>query len=161
MPEFDKNKLLPSIKSRIWLATITIVVLVFLGAVFSGYLLFALQAHDSFWAIVPVTLIAPAVIVIGWWLSNEVSDALAKVAIAAQILERGNFNSPLPHTGARETEEILEKLQRYNHGMQRMSAAMEQVARGEINVSMRPARPPTVLASRSKNCWKKPPRRLR
>ncbi|HEV7643101.1 MAG TPA: methyl-accepting chemotaxis protein [Pyrinomonadaceae bacterium] len=138
MPEFDKNKLLPSLKSRIWAASIAIVVLVFLGAIFSGYLLLALQAQDSFWAIVPVTLIAPAVVIIGWWLSNEVTESIAKVAIAAQILERGSFNSPLPSTGARETEEILEKLQRYNQGMQRMSAAMEQVARGEINVLMRP-----------------------
>jgi twitching motility protein PilJ len=138
MREINKTTLLPSIKSRIWAAVIAIVGLIFLAVIFSGYLLITLEANQSLWAIVPITMITPAVVVLGWWLSKEINDSIAKVAIAAQILERGNFNSPLPNTGAKETEEILEKLQRYNQGMQRMSAAMEQVARGEINVSMRP-----------------------
>jgi twitching motility protein PilJ len=97
-----------------------------------------LDTQSAFWAIVPPVFVPLVVVVIGWWLSREITESIAKVAIAAQILERGGFNSPLPNTGAKETEEILEKLRRYSQGLQRMSAAMEQVARGEINVSMRP-----------------------
>jgi len=139
MPEINKNTLLPTIKSKIWLAVVAIVVLIFFGVIFSGYLLLSLEGQNSFWAITPVMLIPPAVVFLGWWLSKEVTESIAKVAIAAQILERGGFNSPLPNTGARETEEILDKLQRYSQGLQRMSAAMEQVARGELDVSMRPS----------------------
>jgi twitching motility protein PilJ len=139
MPEINKNTLLPTIRSKIWLAVVAIVALIFFGVIFSGYLLLSLEAHNSFWAIVPIMLLPPAVVFLGWWLSKEITESIAKVAIAAQILERGGFNSPLPNTGARETEEILDKLQRYSQGLQRMSAAMEQVARGELDVSMRPS----------------------
>src|ERR1700755_459651 len=138
MPEISKTSLLPTLKSRIWAAVIAIIVLLFLSAAFSGILLFTLDSGNSFWAIVPVTFVPLTVVILGWWLSKEVTDAIAKVAISAQILERGSFNSPLPNTGAKETEEILEKLQRYNQSMQRMSAAMEQVAKGETNVSLKP-----------------------
>jgi methyl-accepting chemotaxis protein len=138
MPEISKTSLLPTLKSRIWAAVIAIVVLLFLSVIFAGILLFTLDPGSSFWAIVPITFVPLTVVILGWWLSKEVTDAIAKVAISAQILERGSFNSPLPNTGAKETEEILEKLQRYNQSMQRMSAAMEQVAKGETNVSLKP-----------------------
>ncbi len=139
MSEINKHTLLPSIRSKIWLAAVAIVALIFFGVIFSGYLLVTIDGQNAFWAIVPVMLIPPVVVFLGWWLSREITESIAKVAIAAQILERGGFNSPLPNTGARETEEILEKLQRYSQGLQRMSAAMEQVARGELHVSMRPS----------------------
>lgn len=139
MPEINKNKFLPSISSKIWVAVIAIVVLIMSGVLFSGYLLFVLDSQSALWAIVPMMFAPVAVIVIGWWLGREITASISKVAIGAQILERGGFNSPLPNTGAKETQEILEKLQRYSEGLQRMSAAMEQVARGEFNVSMRPS----------------------
>lgn len=139
MPEINKNTFLPSIRSKIWLVVSAVIVLVMAGALFSGYLLFVLDPGSSLWAIVPLMFIPAVVVVLGWWLSREVTESIAKLAIAAQMLERGGFNSSLPETGASETEEILEKLQRYSQGLQRMSAAMEQVARGDINISMRPS----------------------
>lgn len=139
MPEINKKTILPSIKSKIWLVVSATVILLVAGAGFSGYLLLVLDSSSSFWSIVPLMFIPAIVIVMGWWLSREITESIAKLAIGAQMLERGGFNSPLPETGAQETEEILEKLQRYSQGLQRMSAAMEQVARGDINISMRPS----------------------
>jgi methyl-accepting chemotaxis protein len=138
MPEINKNTFLPSIRSWIWFVIVSIVAVIMAAALFAGYLLFVLDGANSPWAILPIMLVPVVVVALGWWLSREITESIAKLAIAAQILERGGFNSSLPETGAQETEEILEKLQRYNQGIQRMSAAMEQVAKGEINISMRP-----------------------
>src|SRR5262245_4241993 len=139
MLESNKNRLLPSLKVKIWFTIVGIVLLIFGGAAFSGYLLFTLESQNSFWALVPIMFVPMPVIALGWWLSNEITESVAKVAIAAQMLERSGFTTQLPETGAKETEEIMEKLQRFNQGLQRMAAAMEQVARGDINISMRPS----------------------
>jgi twitching motility protein PilJ len=139
MPESNKNKLLPSIKSRILLSSAVVIGLSLAGVLISGYLMFILTPEMVLLALLPLVPIPFASGALGWWLMKEISESLSKVAIGAQMLERGGADASIPTTGAKETEEILDKLQCYSQGMQRMSVAMEQVARGELNVSMRPS----------------------
>lgn len=109
-----------------------------LGAYFS----FAMFAPEApLWVVAPVFASLLFVIFFGWWLTKEITEPLGKILLSAQILERGGGNSPLQTSGAKETDEILDALQKHSSHLQKMISAMEQVARGNFSLSVKPGSP--------------------
>lgn len=132
------GSLLNSLKSKIWLATSA---LAFFVSSFGliAYLLVSFLIDDNFYAIFTIFLLSAfAIMVFGWWLSNEVVSPIEKVSLLAKSLERG-FSTSLPKTsGSTETDELLETLHRNNQQLQNLIGLMEKVSGGELDVALTP-----------------------
>lgn len=132
------DSILNSLKSKIWLATSA---LAFFVSSFGliGFLLVSFLVSDNFYAIFTIFLFSAfAIMVFGWWLSNEVVSPIEKVSLLAKSLERG-FSTSLPKTsGSTETDELLETLHRSNQQMQNLIGLMDKVSGGELDVALTP-----------------------
>jgi methyl-accepting chemotaxis protein len=141
------GSVLNSLKSKIWLATSA---LAFFVSSFGliAYLLVSSLVSDNFYAIFTIFLFSAfAIMVFGWWLSNEVVSPIEKVSLLAKSLERG-FSTSLPKTsGSTETDELLESLHRNNQQIQNLVNLMDKVAGGELDVALTPLQNSDRLSS--------------
>lgn len=141
------GSLLNSLKSKIWLATSALAFFVCsFGLV--AYLLISFLVNDNFYTIFIIFLILSfAIMVFGWWLSNEVISPIEKVSLLAKSLERG-FSTSLPKTsGSTETDELLATLHRSNQQLQNLIGLMDKVSGGELDVALTPLQSSDRLSS--------------
>lgn len=138
MARRSAGSLLNSLKSKIWLATSALAFFVCSFGLVS-YLLASFLIEDNFYAVFVIFLFSAfAIMVFGWWLSNEVVSPIEKVSLLAKSLERG-FSTSLPKTsGSTETDELLGSLHRNNQQIQNLVGLMEKVAGGELDVALTP-----------------------
>ena len=147
MPRRTAGSLLNSLKSKIWLATSALAFFVCSFGLVS-YLLVSFLVEDNFYAVFTIFLFSAfAIMVFGWWLSNEVVSPIEKVSLLAKSLERG-FSTSLPKTsGSTETDELLESLHRNNQQIQNLVGLMDKVAGGELDVALTPLQNSDRLSS--------------
>ena len=138
MARRSAGSLLNSLKSKIWLATSALAFFVCSFGLIS-YLLVSFLIDDNFYAVFAIFLFSAfAIMVFGWWLSNEVVSPIEKVSLLAKSLERG-FSTSLPRTsGSTETDELLASLHRNNQQIQNLVSLMDKVAGGELDVALTP-----------------------
>jgi methyl-accepting chemotaxis protein len=127
-----------SLKGKILLATS---MLAFFTCTFGigSYLVVSLFADNSLYSVlIRFLLIALAVMVFGWWLSNEVVSPIERVSLLAKSLERG-VSTSLPKTsGSSETDELLQSLHRNNQQLQNLVGLMDKVSSGNLDVTLTP-----------------------
>lgn len=127
-----------SLKSKIWLATAALTVFVCAFGI-GSWLIVSLFTENSFYIVVfRCFVIALALIVYGWWLSNEVIRPIEKVALLAKSLERGAATSLPKTSGSTETDELLQTLHRNNQQVQNLVGLMDKVSSGNIDVALAP-----------------------
>ncbi|MGI8638528.1 MAG: methyl-accepting chemotaxis protein [Pyrinomonadaceae bacterium] len=138
MARQSANSLLNSLKGKIWLATSGLAFFICTFGLVS-YLLVSLLVSETFYAVfIPFLFLGFAVMVFGWWLSNEVVSPIEKVSLLAKSLERGVAVS-LPRTsGSTETDELLQTLYRNNQQLQNLVGLMDKVANGDLDVALTP-----------------------
>jgi methyl-accepting chemotaxis protein len=127
-----------SLKGKIWLATS---VLAFFICTFGliSYLVVSLLINDAFYGVfIPFLFLGFAVMVFGWWLSNEVVSPIEKVTLLAKSLERGASTSLPKSTGSAETDQLLQTLHRNGQQMQKLVLLMDKVANGNVDVALTP-----------------------
>lgn len=127
-----------SLKGKIWLATS---VLAFFVCAFgiSSYLLIDFFSDNSLdKVVVRFLLIALAILVFGWWLSNEVVSPIEKVSLLAKSLERGVSVSMPKTSGSVETDELLQTLHRNNQQLHNLVGLMDKVTGGKLDVALTP-----------------------
>lgn len=138
MARYTPNSLLNSLKGKIWLATSALAFFICTFGLIS-YLIVSFVVNDTFYAVfIPFLLLAFAVMIFGWWLSNEVVSPIEKVALLARSLERSASTSLPKTSGSTETDELLETLHRNSLQMQKLVGLMDEVAAGNTNVALTP-----------------------
>ncbi len=138
MAQQSANSLLNSLKGKIWLATSA---LAFFICAFGmvAYLTVSFFVSEPFYAgFIPFLFLSFAVMIFGWWLSNEVVSPIEKVSLLAKSLERGTTTSLPKTSGSTETDELLGTLHRNNLQMQSLVGMMDKVANGNLNVAIAP-----------------------
>jgi len=134
----SSNSLLNSLKGKIWLATSGMAFFICVFGLIS-YIIVSTLTNDPFYAVfVPFLFLAFAVMVFGWWLSNEVVSPIEKVTLLAKSLERG-ATTTLPKTsGSTETDELLQSLYRNSQQIHKVVSLMDEVANGNFSVALTP-----------------------
>ena len=138
MARQSANSLLNSLKGKIWLATSALAFFICTFGLIS-YLIVSFVVSDTFYAVfIPFLFLGFAVMVFGWWLSNEVVSPIEKVSLLAKSLERG-VSISLPRTsGSIETDELLQTLHRNSQQMQNLVGLMDKVTNGDLDVALTP-----------------------
>ena len=138
MARQSANSLLNSLKGKIWLATSALAFFICTFGLIS-YLIVSFLISDTFYAVfIPFLFLGFAVMVFGWWLSNEVVSPIEKVSLLAKSLERG-VSMTLPRTsGSIETDELLQTLHRNSQQMQNLVGLMDKVTNGDLDVALTP-----------------------
>lgn len=134
----SSNSLLNSLKGKIWLATSG---LAFFICVFGwiSYIIVSMLTNDPFYAVfIPFLFLAFAVMVFGWWLSNEVVSPIEKVTLLAKSLERGSTTALPKTSGSTETDELLQTLYRNSQQIHKVVSLMDEVANGNFSVALTP-----------------------
>lgn len=138
MARYTPNSLLNSLKGKIWLATSALAFFICTFGLIS-YLIVSFVTSDLFYAVfAPFLILAFAVMIFGWWLSNEVVSPIEKVALLARSLERSASTSLPKTSGSTETDELLETLHRNSMQMQKLVSLMDEVAAGNTDVALTP-----------------------
>lgn len=132
------NSLLHSLKGKIWLATSGLAFFICVFGLLS-YLIVSFLTDDPFYAVfIPFLFLAFAVMVFGWWLSNEVVSPIEKVTLLAKSIERGATASMPKTLGSSETDELMQTLRRNSRQVQNIIVLMDEVASGNLNVALAP-----------------------
>lgn len=127
-----------SLKSKIWLATGALTLFICAFGI-GSWLIVSLFTENSFYVVVFRFLVsAVAIIVYGWWLSNEVVRPIEKVSLLAKSLERGVTTSLPKTSGSSETDDLLQTLYRNNQQLQNLVGLMDKVSSGDLNVALTP-----------------------
>ena len=138
MARYTPNSLLNSLKGKIWIATSALAFFICTFGLIS-YLIVSFVVNDTFYAVfVPFLFVAFAVMVFGWWLSNEVVSPIEKVSLLAKSLERSASTSLPKTSGSTETDELLETLSRNSQQMQRLVNLMDEVSAGNTDIALTP-----------------------
>ncbi len=147
MARRSADSLLNSLKGKIWLATSALAFFVCtLGVV--SYLLASFVVTETFYAVlIPFLFLSFAVMVFGWWLSNEVVGPIERVGLLAKSLERSSLTSLPKTTGATETDEILLTLHRNSQQLQNVVSLMDNVAGGNLDITLAPLQNSDRLSS--------------
>ena len=147
MARQSANSLLNSLKGKIWLATSALAFFICTFGLIS-YLIVSFLISDTFYAVfIPFLFLGFAVMVFGWWLSNEVVSPIEKVSLLAKSLERG-VSMTLPRTsGSTETDELLQTLHRNSQQLQNLVGLMDKVTNGDLNVALTPLQNSDRLSS--------------
>ncbi len=134
----SSNSLLNSLKGKIWLATSGLAFFICVFGLIS-YIIVSILTNDPFYAVfIPFLFLAFAVMVFGWWLSNELISPIEKVTLLAKSLERG-ATTTLPKTsGSTETDELLQTLYRNSQQIHKVVSLMDEVANGNFTVALTP-----------------------
>ena len=138
MARQSANSRLNSLKGKIWFATSALALFICVFGMLS-YLGVSYLIQETFYAVfIPFLFISFAVMIFGWWLSNEVIGPIERVSLLAKSLERG-ASSSLPKTsGSIETDELLLTLHRNNQQIQNLVNLMDSVANGKLDVVLSP-----------------------
>lgn len=122
-----------SLKGKIWLSTVA---LAFFVCTFGSlsYIVISFLVNDPFYAIfIPFLLLAITIVAFGLWLSSEIVNPVEKVLLLTKSLERG-ISTSLPKTsGSKETDEILETINKISGQIQRLVSSMDNVAQGNLD----------------------------
>lgn len=138
MARRSANSLLNSMKGKIWLATSALAFFVCSFGLIA-YLLISFFVAETVYAVfIPFLLVSIAVMVFGWWLSNELISPIERVSLLAKSLERNSHVSLPKTTGSIETDELLDTLRRHSQQMQTVVGLMDAVAAGNTNVALEP-----------------------
>ncbi len=138
MARQSANSLLNSLKGKIWLATSALAFFICAFGMVS-YLAVSFVIQETFYAVfIPFLFLSFAVMIFGWWLSNEVISPIEKVALLAKSLERGSMISLPKTSGSTETDELLATLHRNNQQIQNLVGLMDKVAGGKLDVVLTP-----------------------
>lgn len=127
-----------SLKGKIWLATSMLAFFVCTFGI-GSYLVVSIFAEPTLYSVlIRFFVLAMAIMVFGWWLSNEVISPIERVSLLAKSLERG-VSTTLPKTsGSSETDELLQSLHRNNQQLQNLVGLMDKVAGGQLDVALSP-----------------------
>ncbi len=144
-----------SLKSKVRLATGALAFFVCAFGI-GSWLVISLFAENSFYStLIRFLLSGAAIVVCGWWLSNEVTRPIEKVSLLAKSLERG-VSVTLPKTsGSLETDELLQTLHRNNQQLQNLVGLMDKVASGNLDVALTPLQQSDRLSSSFQNLLSK------
>lgn len=136
-----------SLKVKIWLATSALTFFICTFGI-GSYLIVGIFTDNSLNTIlVQFLFLALAILVFGWWLSNEVVSPIEKVTLLSKSLERG-VSISLPKTsGSSETDELLQTLHRNNQQLHNLVNLMDRVAGGDLNVALTPLQNSDRLSS--------------
>jgi methyl-accepting chemotaxis protein len=127
-----------SLKGKIWLTTSALAFFIFTFGIVS-YLVISLFSENSlYFAVVQFLLLALAIMIFGWWLSNEVVTPVEKVTLLAKSLERGVLTTLPKTSGSAETDELLQTLHRNNQQLQNLVGLMDKVSSGNLNFALTP-----------------------
>lgn len=133
------NSLSNSLKGKIWLATGALAFFICTFGILS-YLLTSFLFTDTFYPVViPFLLITLTVVGFGWWISNEVVTPVERLSLVANTLERGTSTSIPKTTGSSETDELMKTLHRISQQAQKLLDSMEEVAQGNLDISIAPS----------------------
>jgi len=138
MARQSANSLLNSLKGKIWLATSALAFFICAFGMVS-YLGVSFFVQETFYAVfIPFLFLSFAVMIFGWWLSNEVITPIEKVSLLAKSLERGSTTSLPKTSGSTETDELLATLHRNNQQITNLVSLMDKVANGNLDVVLTP-----------------------
>lgn len=138
MAKTSANSLANSLKGKIWLATIIFALVVIIYRIIT-YLIISLIVDDPLFTVfIPFFFVSLAIVVFGWWLSNEVVKPIEKVALLARSFERGFPTSPPKTSGSTETDELLQTLYRISQQSHKLVASMDEVASGNLEFVFSP-----------------------
>lgn len=138
MSQNSPESFLNTLKGRIWLAAGAL-------AIFNSVLGLLAYLAASFFTAEPFYLVlftffltTSAILIFGWWQSNEVLRPIENVNLLAKSLERSP-NASLPKsTGAAETDELLHSLHRNSRQLQNLIGMMDDVAAGKTDTALTP-----------------------
>jgi methyl-accepting chemotaxis protein len=138
MARQSANSLLNSLKGKIWLATSALAFFICAFGMLS-YLGLSVFISETIYAVlIPFLFLSFAVMIFGWWLSNEVTSPIEKVSLLAKSLERGASTSLPKTSGSTETDELLATLHRNNQQIQNLVGLMDKVSNGNLDVVLSP-----------------------
>ncbi len=126
------RSILGSLKGRIWFAVSGLAVVNCVIGVTVFFLSSYVIADRNLSAFLAFLVAGFVTVVFGGWLSNDVLDPLNKVNLAAKSLERSPTASLPRTTGALETDEILDGIQRSAVQIQEVIGAMDEIAAGRV-----------------------------
>ncbi len=138
MARQSANSLLNSLKGKIWLATSALAFFICAFGMLS-YLGLSFFIQETIYAVlIPFLFLSFAVMIFGWWLSNEVVSPIEKVSLLAKSLERGASTSLPKTSGSTETDELLATLHRNNQQIQNLVGLMDKVSNGNLDIVLSP-----------------------
>lgn len=127
-----------SLRSKIWFATGALAFFVCTFGIGSWLVISLFTENSLYLILIRYLFTASAIIIYGWWLSNEIVRPIDKVSLLAKSLERG-VSITLPKTsGSLETDELLQTLHRNNQQVQNLVGLMDKVASGNLDVTLTP-----------------------
>jgi twitching motility protein PilJ len=155
MARSSSNSLLYSLRGIIWISTS---VLAFFICTFGliSYLLITLLTNNALYGVfIPFLFLAFIVIIFGWWLSNELVNPIEKVTLLSKSLERNSLTSLPKTSGSRETDQLLQTLQKNSQQMQNIATLFDKVANGNLDVTLTPLKGSDRLTSSFQKLLKK------
>ncbi len=139
MAESPNNSILSSLKGTIIFATAGLAVLVSLLSIVSYLAVSKLLGEPVYAAIFSSVITLACISAFGAWLSKKISDPIQKAILTAKSLERGSLATLQRESGASETNELLESLQRVSNQIQRTAIQMDEISSGNLNITIRPS----------------------
>lgn len=134
-----KTSVANSLKGKIWLAAAGLAFFICVFGLISYLIVSFLTDNPLYSVFVPFGFAACSVVVFGWWLAGEIAAPVEKVSLLARSMERG-FSTSFPKTsGATETDELMQTLERVSQLVQKLVGSMEEVANGNLNLVFAPA----------------------
>lgn len=138
MARQSANSLLNSLKGKIWLATSALAFFICAFGMVSYMGLSVFISEPIYAVFIPLLFLSFAVMIFGWWLSNEVITPIEKVSLLAKSLERGASTSLPKTSGSTETDELLATLHRNNQQITNLVGLMDKVSNGHLDVVLSP-----------------------
>ncbi len=127
-----------SLKGRIRLAAFALAVVQCLFGAASLAAYFFLSVNPILVVTVCVGGIAVATLAFGYWLSVEITRPIESLTLLARSLERSPSAALPSTTGSKETDELLNVLQRSSRQMQNLITVMDDVAAGRTETAFIP-----------------------
>lgn len=137
MEKRSEEFVLNTIRGKVWLAVIAMATLNIMWGVLAYFATtFSVSAKVSLGAAAAAG--AVTTLLLGRWIAKEVLKPIAKVSLFAKSLERNPSFSLPKTTGASETDELLDSLQRNSHQLQNLIGLMDDVAAGRTESASAP-----------------------
>jgi methyl-accepting chemotaxis protein len=138
MAESPKTSVFSSLRGTIIVATAGLAVFVsLLGIVL--YIVVSRVLNEPLYAAIFCSVLSLACIsAFGVWLSKKISEPIEKAVLTAKSLERGSLATLRKESGASETNELLDSLQRVSNQIQRTANQMDEISNGNLNIAIRP-----------------------
>lgn len=137
MEKRSEEFVLNTIRGKVWLGVIALAALNVVWGILAYF-------ATTFSAPFKVSFIGAAIagtvttLLLGRWIANEVLKPIAKVSLFAKSLERSPSFSLPKTTGASETDDLLDSLQRNSQQLQNLIGLMDDVAAGRTESALAP-----------------------